>query len=40
MTASPTDERMDTSSEEWGVDVVGEDEAEDNDAAVSAQGPV
>ena len=39
MSASPTAESMDTSSEERDVDVVEEDEAEDNDAAVSAQGP-
>ena len=45
MSASLADESMDTSSEErdvdvveGNVDVVEEDEAEDNDAAVSAQG--
>ena len=38
MSASLVDESMDTSSEERDVDVVEEDEAEDNDAAASAQG--
>ena len=40
MSDSLTDERMDTSSEEWDVDVVEEEDAEDSDAAISAQGPV
>ena len=40
MSASLADEGMDTSSEERDVDVVDEDEAEDDDAAASAQGPV
>ena len=40
MSAPLIDEGMDTSSEERDVDIVEEDEVEDNDAAVSAQGPV